>query len=65
MSTILRSIGAILAAIAVAIALLVAVELYSAVVHPTPPGFGGTHEEICAHVARYPICVLATALTMW
>jgi hypothetical protein len=49
----------------VAIALLIAVELFSAVVHPFPEGFGGTHEEIVAHVARYPHWVLAVAVPMW
>jgi hypothetical protein len=61
----LRFVGAIVAALVLALALVIAVELFSAVVHPTPPGFQGTHEEMCLHVARYPHWVLAAAVPMW
>lgn len=65
MSTVLRSIGAIVAGLLLAIALVVAVELFSAVVHPLPPGFKGTDEEMCQHVERYPRWVLAIAVAAW
>ena len=45
--------------------LLVGVELFSAVVHPVPPNFGGTKEEMCQHVARYPQWVLAVVVPLW
>lgn len=63
--TLLRSVGAITAAIAVTFVLLIAVELFSSVVHPFPPDFQGTTEEICEHVARYPHWVLAVVVPMW
>jgi hypothetical protein len=65
MTSALRTIGAIVAAIAVVLVLLIAVELFSSVVHPFPPDFKGTEEEICTHVARYPHWVLAAAVPMW
>ena len=34
--------------------LLAGVELFSAVVYPVPPDFGGTMEEMRKHVERYP-----------
>ncbi|PQO47661.1 hypothetical protein [Blastopirellula marina] len=61
----LRSIVAVLAGWAVAVILLIGVELFSALVHPFPEGFGNTHEEICAHVAIYPTWVLAVVVPMW
>lgn len=60
-----RIVGAIVAAIATALGLLIAVELFSSIVHPTPPDFKGTPEEMCAHVARYPHWVLAAVVPMW
>ncbi len=56
---------AILAGLATALALVVAVEAASAVVHPTPEGFSGTQEEMCEHVARYPQWVLAVVVVAW
>jgi hypothetical protein len=61
----LRLIGAIVAAIVTALVLLIAVELFSAVVHPFPPDFKHTPEEMTAHVARYPQWVLAVVVPMW
>jgi hypothetical protein len=49
----------------VAFALVVAVELFSAVVHPLPPDFNGTTEEMCQHVERYPNWVLAVVVPAW
>lgn len=65
MSAALRVIGAIVAGMVVALVLVVAVEMFSAVVHPLPPEFGNTQEEMCAHVERYPAWVLAVAVPMW
>jgi hypothetical protein len=49
----------------VAFVLLVAVELFSAVVHPLPEDFGGTMEEMCRHVESYPQWILAVAVAAW
>jgi hypothetical protein len=49
----------------VAIVLVVAVEFFSAVVHPVPEGFGNTTEEVCEHVRRIPHWVLAVAVPAW
>jgi hypothetical protein len=65
MGTALRTVLAILAGLASALALVVAVEAASAVVHPTPPDFTGTKEEMCEHVARYPQWVLAAVVVLW
>ena len=52
-------------AMVLALALLVAVELFSSVVHPLPPGFSETMEEMCRHVARYPDWVLGVVVIFW
>jgi hypothetical protein len=65
MGTVFRGIGAIVAGLLVAFGLVVAVELFSAVVHPLPADFDGTMEEMCAHVARYPHWVLAVVVPLW
>jgi hypothetical protein len=65
MATAFRSIAAIIAGIIVALILVVAVELFSSVVHPVPPEFDGTMEEMCQHVARYPQWVLAVVVPAW
>jgi hypothetical protein len=65
MTAVFRIVGAIVAAMAVALVLVIAVELFSSVVHPTPADFKGTHEEMCAHVANYPQWVLAAVVPMW
>ncbi len=49
----------------IAFLLLVAIELFSAVVHPFPPDFSGTEDEMCQHVARYPAWVLALVVPAW
>jgi hypothetical protein len=49
----------------VAFVLVVAVELFSAVVHPLPPDFGHTQAEMCQHVERYPAWVLAVVVPAW
>ncbi|HUE74607.1 MAG TPA: hypothetical protein VMP01_27315 [Pirellulaceae bacterium] len=65
MVTILRTVGAIIAGIVLALGLVIAVELWSNVVHPLPPGFEHTPEAMCAHVERYPQWVLAIAAAAW
>jgi hypothetical protein len=65
MAKVLRPLGAIVAATLAAILLLVAVELFSAVVHPLPADFDNTREAMCAHVERYPPWVLAAVVPMW
>lgn len=65
MATGFRILAAVIAGTIVAFVLLIAVELFSAVVHPVPPDFGGTMEEMCLHVARYPTWVLAVAVPLW
>jgi hypothetical protein len=65
MKQVLRAVAGVVAGMVLAIVLLVAVELFSAVVHPTPEGFTGTQEEMCQHVERYPAWVLGVAVPMW
>jgi hypothetical protein len=65
MAIILRAFGGIVAAMLVAFVLLIAVEFFSSVVHPTPPDFQGTMEEMCQHVERYPHWVLAVVVPAW
>lgn len=65
MKTAFRTLAAIVAGLAVAFVLVVAVELFSAVVHPVPEGFTGTQEEMCLHVERYPAWVLGVAVLLW
>lgn len=61
----IRHLLGFLAGLAVAFLLVIAVELFSAIVHPFPEGFGGTEEEVCAHVEKYPAWVLAVVVPMW
>ena len=65
MANVFRAVGAIAAGILVAFILVVAVELFSAVVHPVPPDFGGTMDEMCKHIERYPQWVLALVVPAW
>lgn len=65
MVTVLRTVGAVAAGIVVALVLVVAVEMFSGIVHPFPEDFGGTHEEVARHVELYPAWVLAAALVAW
>jgi hypothetical protein len=62
---VLRCMGAMIAGMIVALVFVVAVELFGAVVHPVPPGFKGTMEEMCLHVERYPTWVLALVVPAW
>ena len=53
---------AVVAGMLLAFALVVAVELFSSVVHPLPADFDGNIPE---HVRRYPGWVLAVVVMMW
>lgn len=64
-ASILRSAGSIILALVVALILVIAVEGFSAVVHPFPEGFDGTPESMKAHVANYPDWVLVVAALAW
>lgn len=65
MRTILRASAAVVAGLLLAFILVVALELFSAVVHPVPEDFGETMEEMCRHVERFPHWVLAVAVLAW
>jgi hypothetical protein len=65
MKTALRTLLAVLAGMALAFVLVIAVELFSAVVHPVPPGFTGTMDEMYQHVARYPHWILGIVVLAW
>ena len=65
MKALLRTLAGLLAGLLVSFLLVVAVELFSAVVHPLPKDFGGTTEEMCRHVERYPQWVLAAVVPAW
>jgi hypothetical protein len=65
MKTALRTILAVVAGMALALVLVIAVEAFSAVVHPVPPGFTGTMDEMCQHVARYPDWVLGVVVVAY
>jgi hypothetical protein len=65
MYTVLRAVLGIISGMVVALALVIAVEGFSSIVHPVPPDFTGTMEEMCEHVARYPHWVLGVAVIAW
>ena len=66
MKSAVRTLLAVVAGMALAFALVVAVEMFSAVVHPFPPGVDlNAPGSIPAHVQRYPGWVLAVAGLMW
>jgi hypothetical protein len=63
---ILRSAGAIIAALILATLSIIAVEYMSSILHPFPPGSDPTDLATCrAHVARYPAGVLLLASLGW
>ncbi|MFM8932927.1 MAG: hypothetical protein ACKOS8_13760 [Gemmataceae bacterium] len=66
MVTVLRALlGIFVGAVAVFV-LVVAVEMFSSVVHPFPEGMDlNDKEEMCNHVARYPDWVLAAVVGLW
>jgi hypothetical protein len=66
MKNALRTLLAVVAGMVLAFVLVVAVEMFSAVVHPFPPGLDpNAPGSIPAHVQRYPGWVLAVAGLMW
>lgn len=65
MKSLLCTLLGLSAGIALALVLVIIVELLSAVVHPVPPGFTGTMDEMCQHVTRYPHWVLGAVVIMW
>lgn len=66
MKSAVRTLLAVVAGMALAFVLVVAVEMFSAVVHPFPPGLDpNAPGSIPAHVQRYPGWVLAVAGLMW
>ncbi len=65
MKTALRTLLAVVTGMALAFVLVIIVELFSSVVHPLPPGFTDTMDEMCQHVARYPHWVLGVVVVAW
>jgi MFS family permease len=65
MAAVIRAFLSMLAGMTLAGGLVIAVEAFGAIVHPTPPGFTGTRDEMCEHVARYPHWVLAVVVAAW
>ena len=62
MKSAVRTLLAVVAGMALAFALVVAVELFSSVVHPLPADFDGNIPE---HVRRYPGWILGVVVPMW
>ncbi|HSP90115.1 MAG TPA: hypothetical protein VLN08_04380 [Vicinamibacterales bacterium] len=66
MKSVVRTLLAVVAGMTLALALVVAVEMFSAVVHPFPAGFDpNVPGNIPEHVRRYPGWVLAVVVLMW
>ena len=64
--SLMRSVGAIIASLVVAMALIIAVEAICAVFHPFPPGVDTSDFEVVgAHVANYPYWGLAIGAVGW
>ena len=63
--TFLRTLAATFVGLLSAFVLIVGVEGFSAIVHPLPKDYGGTMEEMCRHVERYPQWVLGVVVPMW
>jgi hypothetical protein len=62
----MRSIGAILAGLVVAMVLIVAIEVVTIGFHPFPDGADTTdHAVVEAHVEKFPHWVLAIAVAGW
>jgi MFS family permease len=64
MKTALRTLLGVVTGMALAFVLVIAVELFSSVVHPVPPDTD-TMDEMCLHVARYPHWVLGVVVLAW
>lgn len=64
--SLVRSFFAVLAALSVALVLIIAVEILSAIVHPFPPGFDQNDMgAMKTHVANYPQWILAAVVPIW
>ncbi len=62
----MRSAGAITLSLVVAMTLIIAVEVVTAIFHPFPPGVDTSDQEVIkAHVAKFPHWVLAIAVVGW
>jgi hypothetical protein len=62
MKSAIRTLFAVVVGMALALALVVVVELFSAIVHPFPADFNG---NMGAHVRRYPHWVLGVVVLAW
>ena len=65
MKSVLHALLAIVVGMVLAFALVIAVELFSAMAHPVPTDFTGTTDEMCQHVAGYPHWVLGVVVLAW
>src|SRR5579871_4391259 len=65
MKSALLILTGVLFGLLVAFVIVVGVEFFCSVVHPFPADFGGTQDEVCRHVARYPQWVLAVVVPAW
>ncbi len=64
--SLVRSVGAVLVGLVVAMVLIVGLEALSSIVHPFPPDVDPTDIEVCkAHVVRYPAWFLVVAIFAW
>lgn len=65
MRSIFQSLGSVILGLIVAFVLIIAIELFSAVVHPLPDGFDYTTDALNQHVANYPDWVLGLVVPAW
>src|SRR5215475_13280942 len=65
MLLVIRCIAGFIAGIIGAFVGVIAMEFFSAVVHPVPEDFKGTQEEMSLHVEHYPHWVLAVGVLAW
>ena len=64
--SIIRSVFAVIVALALALLLVIGVEVLSSVLHPLPEGLDPADTgAICEHVARYPPAVLFGGGILW
>ena len=64
--SLMRSIGAIIASLIIAIALIIAVEFITTSFHPFPDGADTTDQEVvAAHVKKFPNWILALGVIGW
>ncbi len=62
MRFVIRTLAAVVGAMVLAFVLVIAVELFGAVVHPLPADFNG---DMGAHVRRFPHWVLGVVVLAW